>query len=477
MFIRGLTIVVLLWGFLPMAVLYPLMALYPQMAHGKSAGEEAYDEIISSGSAYPDQRVLDYVDGIGQELARNSSKPKQKFTFTVIDSENINAFAMPGGYVFVNRGLLLYLDNEAELAGVIGHEIGHITENHAGRQQAAAVGSQVVSQLAYILTGSADFADGTNMAGTAMVRGYGRDHELEADAAGAAFMHRSGYDPYALLDVIGVLKDQEQYNRVKAKETGKKPQTYHGLFSTHPRNDARLQQVIKTAGELDDTSPRQADSAEFRNIINGMTYGKRGTITDREEDRYYHNKLQFTFVEPGGWSVKAGSSAIVAQADDASASVSLTIKRKNEDLTASSFLGEQLEAGKLTNGRPLQQSGLEGYTAVAPADGTHNSRRLAVIYKGRIAYLFEGEVKSEAEFPIKDAYFSALIESFRSMKKSEAASKDARKIEYIQAQPGMTWASLAKQARIRDGENQLRLLNGQYPRGEPRAGDWIKVVR
>jgi predicted Zn-dependent protease len=458
-------------------LLFALTAFYPLMAHAKSDGEEAYDEIISSGSAYPDQRIQDYVNRIGQELARNSDKPKQKFTFTVIDSENINAFAMPGGYVFVNRGLMLYLDNEAELAGVIGHEIGHVTENHAGRQKAAAVGNQVASQLAYILTGSADFADGTNMAGTAMVRGYGRDHELEADAAGAAFMYSSGYDPYALLDVIGVLKDQEQYNRVKAKQSGKKAQTYHGLFSTHPRNDARLQQVIKTAGELDPEATVGADIAEFRSIINGMTYGKRATITERDEDRYYHNKLKFTFVEPGGWSVKAGSRAIVAAADDASATVSLTIKRKDENLTARSFIGEQLEASKLVNAKPLELSGLEGYSAVSPADGSHNSRRLAVIYKGRIAYLFEGEVRDEADFPIKDAYFNALIESFRSMKKSEAASKDAQQMAYIQAQPGMTWAALAKSVPIRDAENQLRLLNGQYPRGEPRAGDWIKIIR
>ena len=216
----------------PLILSLLLCSFISVMAQAKSAGEEAYKEIMDSGSAYPDQRVQDYVNRIGQELVRNSSKPKQKFTFTVIDSENINAFAMPGGFVFVNRGLMLFLDSEAELAGVIGHEIGHITENHSGRQQAAAVGSQIASQLAYIITGSADFADGTSMAGSAMVSGYGRDHELEADAAGAAFMHRSGYDPYSLLDVIGVLKDQEQYNRAKAKQSGKKPQTYHGLFST-----------------------------------------------------------------------------------------------------------------------------------------------------------------------------------------------------------------------------------------------------
>ncbi len=442
-----------------------------------SPGEEALEEIMASGSAYPDQRVQDYVNRIGQELVANSSKPNRTFTFTVIDSENINAFAMPDSYIFINRGLMLYMDNEAELAGVIGHEIGHITKNHAGRQTMANVGNQVFSTAAYILTGSADFAEGTNMAGTALVRGYGREHELEADSAGATYMHRTGYDPYALLEVIGVLKDQEQYNRAKAKESGRTPQTYHGLYATHPRNDARLQRVIRTASELDEVPPRDGNDAEFRSIINGMTWGKRAHVAEREEDRYYHNRLQFTFAQPEGWSVNAGSRAIVASADDGSGKLSLTIKRKDDSVTPRSFLGDALNASQMQRGESLEQAGLTGYTAVAPAADGKNSRRLAVIYRGRTAYLFEGIPHNENEFIIRDAYFKAMIESFRQMKKSEAASKDAKKVEYIQAQPGMTWASLAKQVRIRDAENQLRLLNGQYPRGEPRAGDWIKVIR
>ncbi len=443
----------------------------------RSAGERAYDEIVESGSLYPDQRVRDYVSRIGQKLVANSSKPRAKFTFTVVDSENINAFAMPGGYIFINRGLMLYLDSEAELAGVIGHEIGHITENHPGRQQAANVGSKVASGLAYIITGSADFAEGTSMAGTALVRGYGRDHELEADAAGAEFMHRAGYDPYALLDVIGVLKDQEQYNRTRARESGRKVQTYHGLFATHPRNDRRLQQVIRTAGELDAMSPAPADHAEFRGIVSGMTYGRRAHIAQREANRFYHNRLRFSFVEPEGWSVTTGARAIVARADDGSASLRLTIARKLANLSPRGELGEHLRAARLERGRALERAGLAGYTAVAPGDGAANSRRLALIHRGRTAYLFEGQVRDEADFPIKDVYFSALIESFRPMKKEERASQPGRQVVYARAEPGATWAALGAQARIPDAENQLRLLNGQYPRGEPRAGDWIKVIR
>ena len=443
-----------------------------------SESARQHQQIIDSNSAYPDQRVQNYVNRIGQQLARNSDRPDIEYTFTVIDSGNINAFAMPGGYVYINRGLLVYLRSEAELAGVLGHEIGHITARHTARQKTAAAGSKLISAAAYVLTGSADLAEASDMAGTAVVRGYGREHELEADRKGAEFMHRTGYDPNVLLDVISVLKDNELYQRRRAHQSGRKPRSYHGLFATHPRNDARLLEVIGTASKLPPVPRREVNPAEFRDLLNGMPFGKRARTSQRDAQRFYHNKLQFSFVKPERWTVHPGSKAIVSEADDGSAKVTLTIKRRDRNATMRGFLATQLraEAAGMIRAEPLKQAGLMGYSAIAPADGRGGSRRLAVIYRGNIAYLFEGEAAQEADFPIKDAYFQALIGSFRPMKKSEARSPLAHRIEYIQAKPDTTWAQLARYSKIPDAENQLRLLNAQYPRGEPRAGDWIKVL-
>lgn len=480
MYIRNLLTVAPMAWMLAAAVVYPSSAepLHISEDRLRADSAETHREILASNSAYPDQRVQDYVNRIGQELARNSDRPDIQYTFTVIDSGNINAFAMPGGYVYVNRGLMLYLDSEAELAGVIGHEIGHITARHAARQKSAAANSKLFAQAAYVLTGSADLAEASSMAGTALVRGYGRDHELEADRKGAAYLHRSGYDPDEILDVISVLKDQQLYQRRRAQKEGGKTQTYHGLFSTHPRNDARLLQMIRTAKELPPVSPKVVNPAEFRSIINGMTFGKRARVSQRDEQRFYHNKLQFSFVKPEGWSVQTSSSAIVSKSGDGSAELTLTIKRWDDKATLRGFLGEHLKADRMTDSKHLQQEGLTGYTAIAPASAQHqDSRRLALITRGRIAYLFEGKALNEAEFPIKDAYFNALIGSFRPMKKAEAPSRGALQIAYIQATADMSWSQLARQIKVPDAENQLRLLNAQYPRGEPRPGDWIKVLR
>ncbi|MCZ6830207.1 MAG: M48 family metalloprotease [Gammaproteobacteria bacterium] len=442
-----------------------------------SIGREMHEKMMESGAAYPDQRVQAYVDRIGQALAAHSDRPKLKYTFTVIDSENINAFALPGGYIYINRGLMSYLDNEAELAAVLSHEIGHVTARHSVRQQTASQVSSILAQLAYVTTGSADLADASNMAGTAIVRGYGREHELEADSEGAVYLYNTGYDPNALLAVIGVLKDQEQYNRIKAKESGKKSQSYHGLFATHPRNDSRLQQVIRTASELEERPPTLIEPAEFRGIINGLAYGKSSKTAVREDDRFYHNKLNFTFAHPEDWTVDSGSGAIVSHPADGSSTVNLTIKRKDDKLSARDFIGQQLQAPKLFEPATLNQAKLTGYTGIAPPGDGKNSRRLAVIYYGRIAYLFEGEVTEEANFAAEDAKFMALIESFRPMEKKEREGAKPQELAYIQTTPGMTYASLARQSKLRDAENQLRLMNGHYPRGEPHAGDWVKIVK
>jgi predicted Zn-dependent protease len=438
-------------------------------------GKEMHEKMMAEGAAYDDAKLQAYVNRVGQDLAAHSDRPDLAYTFTVIDNENINAFALPGGYIYINRGLIMYLDNEAELAGVLSHEIGHVTARHAVRQQAATAASNTMSQIAYVFTGNVDLAQASNTYGTSLVRGYGREHELEADSEGAAYLYNAGYDPNALLEVIGVLKDQEQYNRLKAQAAGRQSQSYHGLFATHPRNDRRLQRVIQTASELGERPAKEIDPAEFRAATQGLAYGKSSTIAQRQDNRFYHNKLGFTFAYPENWTVDRGSKAIVAKAEDDSASIAITIQRSDKTMPAREYLDNKLSAPKLLASAPLSQAGLQGHTGISPAGDGKQERRLAVINAGRLAYLFEGTTK-DSDFTAADAHFLQVIESFRPMQKSEREGKKQQSLEWVQADANTTYASLAKGVRIPDAENQLRLMNGHYPSGEPRPGDWIKII-
>jgi predicted Zn-dependent protease len=435
-----------------------------------SVGVEMYEKLKTEGAFYDDAELQAYVNKIGQRLVANSDQPDKKFTFTVIDSPDINAFATPGGYVYMNRGLLAYLDNEAEMAGVLSHEIGHVTARHAARQQTASVTNQVLAATAYILTGSRDIADASTMYGTELVRGYGREHELEADGLGAEYMHKAGYDTDALLAVIGVLKDQEQFQRVKARSSGKQVATYHGLYATHPRNDQRLKTVVGKANELDidDQTEDPEIPGEFRNHLEGLTWG---ATARREDNRFYHNKLAFSFAHPEGWTVQSGSQAVVASDSNSKASMTVTLQRQDATKTPKEVL-EGGASGTLSIGKELEQAGLKGYTAVA-SNGSE-SRRLAAIYHNRLSFLFDG--KSDT-FAADDAELLAIIESFRPLHKSEKQTGPPQEIHYIQVPRGATMASLAASLRIPFAEEQLRLINGLYPRGEPRTGDWIKMIR
>mgnify|MGYP006423501627 CR=1 FL=1 len=435
-------------------------------------GREMHEEMMAKGAAYDDPALQEYVDRIGQRLAKHSDMPDLEWTFTVIDAPDLNAFALPGGFIYINRGLLAYLDSEAQLAGVIGHEIAHVTARHHAQRKSAGVANKVLATTAYVFTGSRDVYTASSMYGAELMSGFGRDMELEADGFGAEYMYRSGYEPEALLDVIGVLKNHQLFQRVKAKSSGQPVGTYHGVYATHPRNDKRLQTVIQAAAELDEgayiDSPEKP--GEFRRHTDGLVWGQSAT-GQRDSQRYYHNKLGFTIEKPEGWEVEAGAKAVVARDPDGNASVSITLMRRDSSRSPEDLMRDSA-AGELSQGQELEQAGLQGYTAVASAGDV--SKRLAVIDFNNLTYRFEGVA---ADLTSSDQALLGIMESFRPIHPKERQSGRTRRVRYIQVPRGATLESLAASMRIPHAEAQLRLMNGFYPRGEPRTGDWIKVIR
>lgn len=436
-------------------------------------GREMHEEMMAKGAAYDDPELQEYVNRIGQRMAKLSDMPDLEWTFTVIDAPDLNAFALPGGFIYVNRGLLAYLENEAQLAGVIGHEIAHVTARHHARRKSAGVTSKVLSTSALIFTGSRDVYAASSMYGAEIISGFGRDMELEADGYGAEYMHRAGYPPEALLDVVGVLKNQELFQRAKARSTGQPVGTYHGVYATHPRNDKRLQAVIQAAQRLDDgayvESPEKP--GEFRRQVDGIVWG-RSIQGQRNKRRYYHNKLGFTIEKPEGWSVQAGTDAVVASAPDGEASVNITLMRRDAARSPEEVMRAGTR-GELSEGTALDQAGLKGFTAVHGSEDQR--RRLAMIdFNSNLTYRFEG---TAADFDGNDQAMRFVIESFRPIEAGERQQGKGQHVRFIQVPRGATLESLAAGMNIPDAEGQLRLMNGFYPRGEPRTGDWIKIVQ
>ena len=194
-------------------------------------GAKAHQEVLKAYGAVEDAALQAYVDRVGQKLAAQSHRAKLKWTFTVLDSPEINAFALPGGYVYVTRGIMAYMDSEAELAGVLGHEIGHVTARHgaqrATRQQNAGLGVLAATVLGAVLEsqgmrGATDVASQMSQTAAAgFIASYSREQELQADELGAEYLARSQYDPSNMVDVIRLLKNQERFAADVARAEGR----------------------------------------------------------------------------------------------------------------------------------------------------------------------------------------------------------------------------------------------------------------
>ncbi len=236
-----------------------------------SMGRQGHNSIMKTKKRYNNPRLQAYVNNLGQKLARQSHRNGIRYTFTVLDDPSVNAFALPGGFIYITTGIMAYLNSEGELAGVLGHEIGHVTARHGVQQQSAGMASAI---LVSILSKKAGASNGKqlNQLGTALIRGYGRKHELQADRLGAEYLARVGYDPKNMIDVVRVLKAQEEFNKLQARRNGRQPSSYHGVFATHPDNDTRLKKVINAASGIKSAGTIGANHDRYLQQINGLKY-------------------------------------------------------------------------------------------------------------------------------------------------------------------------------------------------------------
>lgn len=443
-------------------------------------GRQMHPQILQEMSLYDNARLNTYVQRVGEQLAAKSHRPELIYRFTVLDSQDVNAFALPGGYIYITRGLLAYLNSEAELAAVLGHEIGHVTARHTVRQHSAATATGLIGAILAGASGVQGAGDLANIAGTAIVRGYGREHELEADRLGAEYLARSGYDPQAMLRVIDVLKDQESFEIQRAKEEGREPHVYHGLFSTHPDNDQRLQEVVGAANKLVAPDGDATNRAGFLTQLDGLTFGDSEKEGIRRGNRFYHRDLDFALEFPAGWNIENRSDRLLAQSPDADGMMQFTTQDLNKRISPQAFMSERLKLADIRNGEEIELDGMQGYTGIAEQNTSFGRLpvRYVVLYRGDKALIFAGLSKARG-MPYKyDTEILRTARSFHRLTDRERALATAQRIHVIPAGQNTRFTALARDSAIPNHpEAQLRLLNGYYPDGEPQPGESIKIVR
>jgi predicted Zn-dependent protease len=446
--------------------------------------KELHVQITQQMGVYNDTAVQEYVSRIGQKMASVSDMPGIEWYFTVLDTDDINAFTTGGGYVYVSRGLLAYLDSEAELAAVLGHEIGHVTGKHPSRQQTQGTLAGIASAAAAILTGQPALGDLTNIAGTAIVRGYGRDMELEADRIGAQYLARAGYDPEAMIRVVATLKDQDSFEREQARKENREPRVYHGVFATHPDNDSRLKEAISSAGKASVTAKGNADNRnDYLKAIDGLAFGSSSRQGMVRDNRFYHADYQFTVAFPRGWTVRNSSDELAAASPGKDSLIVLNAQAPPGDVkTPRDFLNRALGRMPLADGRELTINGLPAYTLIArghpsPFGGNTNVRYVAIYYNN-LMWIFRGASRGTNTAPSADPMFLSAAQTFRRLRDTEFALAEPMRIRIVTAEAGTSIEELARTSPIpKFPEQQLRLINDLYPNKQPREGEPLKVVR
>ncbi|HMM55079.1 MAG TPA: M48 family metalloprotease [Candidatus Desulfobacillus sp.] len=451
------------------------------------AGRKAHEEVLKEYRVYDNPRLQAYVNTLGQTLARGSQRSQLDWHFTVLDSTEVNAFALPGGYVYVTRGLMAYLEDEAELAGVIGHEIGHVTARHgaqrATRQQTAGIGVIAATILGAVLeargaSGATDLASTLSQGVAAgYIASYSREQESQADQLGAEYLASSNYDPKSMIEVIGVLKSQEQFAADAARAAGRPAPAGGGWLASHPSNDKRLQDIAQYATRF---KGKYGDDgrARYLQVMDGVTFG------DSREDgvvrgqNFYHEPLGIALTAPAGWSLRNASDALYLTNAAGDAGLIVYVAPAKAGATPEEIVRNlKLEQGRSER---LTLGGLPAIHFAGTArdqQGRSQAVEATVVAGpgGRNFMLFYGA---------RDA--QALQRARAGMREAEATFRPLTAADRAAARPWVLktapfprggFAELARRSPLGAGaEAQLRLLNGAYPRGEPAVGQPVKIV-
>jgi len=450
-------------------------------------GAKAHQEVLKEYGVVKDARVQTYVNNLGQRLAKLSHRDQLQWHFTVLDSPEINAFALPGGYVYVTRGIMAYLQSEAELAGVMGHEIGHVTARHgaqrATRQQDAGLGVLAATVLGVVLesqgvSGAGRLAsDVSQTAAAGYIASYGRDQELQADTLGAEYLARSAYNPRNMVRVIGALKDLERFAADQARAAGRTAPTGNSWLASHPSNDQRLQQITQLA---DQHRGNYVDEGRERylQVVRGMVFDDSAEQGLTRGQNFYHPALGIALTAPAGWTIQndVEQLALVNAAGNAGLLVQVAPKQAGQ---AHDAVIRNLIKPSQGNSQRLVLNGLSATRFVGSrvnAQGqTQGVDVTLVTGPNNQIYLLRRVAKNAAALKAAN---TALVQAQGSFRAITAAEREAARPWLLKtvAFPSGGFAQLARSSPLPNAERQLRLLNGYYAGGAPARGQLVKVV-
>jgi predicted Zn-dependent protease len=416
-----------------------------------------------------------YVAGVGERVATAAGVSGQ-CTFSVVNTDVVNAFAVPGCYIYITRGLLAIMNSEDELASVLGHEVGHVVADHSARRQNTAAMTSLGAILAGVLTGSGQIAQAAGQVGQLYALNYSRDQEFESDDLGIRYLAANGYNPYAAGDMLRALgRNDELTTRTSNREASAIP----AWARTHPLSADRVTRAnahAQAAGASRENPPE--NTRAYLQAINGMIYGddpEQGFVNGRN---FSHPGMRITFDAPQGASLTNTPQAVIVRGQNLQAQFSGGALQGDLEAYANNVLRQvigQAPATQIERPHRSTTNGLETVAILARAQ-TQQGQVLDVsvtAYRvGNQAYHFVAITPQGGMNVI-----NPMTASFRQLSAQEAGALRARQITLVTVGARDTAQSLANRMAYGDYKLERFLaLNGLESASDLRAGQTVKLV-
>lgn len=440
-------------------------------------GRQEHPKLVAQfGGEYDDPRLQRYIEQIGFKCAQ-FTEYEFPYKFTIVNSPIVNAFALPGGFVYMSRGLIALASNEAEVAGVVAHELGHVNARHTAERLSQSQLAQLGVGLAGIATGSAQLAGALGQAAGIALQSHSRDQELEADMLGIRYMSQAGYDPEGSVSFLATLRE---HSMLEAEMAGRPPGSVDefNIMATHPRTVERVRLAQKQANTV---SVDNAVSGRDQHLgsINGMLYGddpEQGII---DGNTFIHRDLRFEFTVPRGFILRNSPTRVVA-AHPQGGTIIFDMANVRRGVSMASYVANGWAKGAaLRDLQTLRIDGADAATATSRTqsrNGAVDLRPLAIRGDGDQVFrlLFVSPTNQTARLGEE---FRRTTYSFRRLHPSEASSIRGRRLIIAPVHASDTIDSLSRTMPFGQfNDRAFRVLNDLSPRDTLQPGQNIKII-